>query len=165
VNEGKKAAPDEDGFPIVGIGASAGGLEALSQFFDAMPPNRKIAFVVVTHQHAGHVSLLPELRKHRAIAIVLSGAGSDGTLGVKAIKSEGGMVMAQDPETAKHSSMPCSAVATGVVDFVLPVDSMPKKLLEYATAPVVAPASKTLLPARPALDDGLSHLLRGHESA
>ncbi|MEO2034683.1 MAG: chemotaxis protein CheB [Planctomycetaceae bacterium] len=215
MNEGKKAAPDEDGFPIVGIGASAGGLEALSQFFDAMPPNRKIAFVVVTHQHAGHISLLPELlskhsemevceardgsqikpnrvyiapplgqlhlldgklvlipaepglhlhidtffrslaidQKHRAIAIVLSGAGSDGTLGVKAIKSEGGMVMAQDRETAKHSSMPRSAVATGVVDFVLPVNSMPKKLLEYATAPVVAPASKTLLPARPALDD------------
>jgi two-component system CheB/CheR fusion protein len=66
-----------------------------------------------------------------AICILLSGSGSDGTLGLRAVKEQGGMAMAQTAETAKHSSIPQSAIATGLVDYVLPVDAMPAKLMEY----------------------------------
>ena len=194
---------EDAGFPIVGIGASAGGLEALEQFFDAMPAGKAIAFIVVTHQHAGHVSLLPELlakhtemdicsivegeaiqpnrvylapsdgqlhlldgklqvlptetglhlpidsffrslaidQKGHAIGIVLSGTGTDGTLGIKSIKGESGMVMAQLPDSAKYDGMPRSAIATGVVDFVLPPRELAKQLLSYATGPYVAQAA------------------------
>ncbi|MBC7822232.1 MAG: PAS domain S-box protein, partial [Planctomycetaceae bacterium] len=74
---------------------------------------------------------LADDQQHRAIAIVLSGTGSDGTRGVREIKAAGGMVMAQTPETAQHDGMPRSAIATGVVDFVLPIDQMPDRLLRY----------------------------------
>ena len=172
---------------IVGIGASAGGLEALQQFFDHMPGDSGMAFVVVTHLPAGRVSLMPELlarhspmpvaeiggpdpgraesrlsraRRHRhrrrtagsccprsprqpparqlvidsffrslarearerAIGIVLSGTGSDGTLGVKEIKAQSGMTMAQDEGSARYSSMPHSAIASLHVDYVLSPD-------------------------------------------
>jgi two-component system, chemotaxis family, CheB/CheR fusion protein len=75
---------------------------------------------------------LAQDRRERAIGIVLSGTGSDGTIGVRAIKSEGGMVMVQHPEAAEYDGMPRSAIATGLVDFVLPVAEMPAKLLAYA---------------------------------
>src|SRR3984893_5535952 len=68
----------------------------------------------------------------RAICIVLSGTGSDGALGVRAVKGEGGMVMAQTPESTEYDGMPRSAIATGMVDFVLPPNEMPAKLLAYA---------------------------------
>lgn len=191
------AKSEPSSFPIAGIGASAGGLEALKQFIDAMPARTNIAYVVVTHQQAGHVSLLPELlsphtemivkevtdgtfvepnhiyiapshgqlhilagtlqiipamprihlpidsffrslaidQQGRAIGIVLSGTGTDGTIGIQAIKGESGMVMAQSPETAKYDGMPRSAIATGAVDFVLPANEMPQKLVEYANGP------------------------------
>lgn len=184
------------GFPIVGIGASAGGLAALEGFFSALPPETGMAFVVVQHLAPDHHSILtdlvqrctrlrvlevesgmavqpdriyiippnrdmallqgrlqlleptaPRLRRlpidfffkslaqdwrERAVGIVLSGTGSDGSVGVRAIKSEGGMVMVQNPATAEYDGMPRSAVATGVVDFVLPVAEMPQRLLAYA---------------------------------
>ncbi len=189
-------------FPIVGLGASAGGLEALEKFIASVPADGGIAFIVVTHQHPGHVSMLPELlqkhtpmrvkiatdgaivqpnhaylspsegylailngtlhvmepgepgslrlpidyffrslaedQKERAIGIVLSGTGTDGTLGLKAIKGAAGMTMAQDPKSAKYSGMPISAIDTGMVDYILPVDEMPGQLLGYVKGPYVA---------------------------
>ena len=184
----------------MGLGASAGGLAALEEFFSAMPPDSGMAFVVITHLHQGQPSLLHELvgrkttmpvteirnativepnhvytvtpgwnlailngtlqpmprdkatavhlpidyffrslaqdQKHQAIGIVLSGTGSDGTIGLKKIKSELGMVMAQQEQSASYASMPQSAIATGLVDFVVPPKEMPDKLLGYATEAV-----------------------------
>jgi chemotaxis methyl-accepting protein methylase/signal transduction histidine kinase/PAS domain-containing protein len=181
--------------PIVGLGASAGGLEALRTFFGAMPPKTGLSFVVVVHLDPTHESLMPELlaksttlgvhqaqdrqpleadhvyiippnrslaidqglirvrevadrrglrgaidhffrsladdQHDDAIAIILSGTGTEGTLGLRAVKAEGGMVMAQDPDTASQSGMPTSAIATGLVDFVLSPEQMPKALLEF----------------------------------
>ncbi len=214
--------------PIVGLGASAGGLEALEKFFAQVPPDCGIAFVVVTHLHPGHVSLLPELlgkctrmrvktaangmavepntvymslpkgylailhgtlhvtepdetgllrlpidhffrslaedQKERAIGIVLSGTGTDGTLGLKAIKGAAGMTMAQEPNSAKYGGMPASAIATGVVDYILPVERLPQQLVAYNNGPYLASAASDL-----ADDAGLSEplqkiivLLRAH---
>ena len=187
-------------FPIVGLGASAGGLEALEEFFKQMPPDCGMAFVVVTHQHPGHISLLPELlrkcaampvveasdnlrvkpncvymalpegylamlhgklhlmdcpdssavrlpidyffrslaedQRERAMGIILSGTASDGTLGVKAIKGATGMTMAQEPESAKYPGMPRSAIATGLVDYVLPAGQLPQQLAGLRQRPV-----------------------------
>ena len=184
------------GFLVVGIGASAGGLEAMEEFFQHMPPSSGMAFVVVSHQHAGHVSLLPGLlskctampvaeavdgmvvepnrvylapggtnlailhgrlqlmepapqervplpidyffrslaedRKRGAVGIILSGTGTDGTLGLRAIKAESGMTMAQDPQAAKYQGMPRSAIAAGVVDVVRPAGQMSEPVLAYA---------------------------------
>lgn len=183
----------QPGFPIVGIGASAGGLEALETFFDGMPADPGAAFVVVQHLAPEHPSILPELlAKHtkmpvrvaedgaaievdsvhvippnatlgikggvlsvrtpieprrnpidgffrslaedqgeNAVCIVLSGTGTDGSLGLEAVKEHGGMAMAQSPETARYDSMPRGAIALGLVDHVLPPEEMPAKLLEY----------------------------------
>src|SRR6185503_11172651 len=66
-----------------------------------------------------------------AVCILLSGSGSDGTLGLRAVKEQGGMEMAQASPSAKHDGMPQSAIATGLVDFVLPAEELPAKLLEY----------------------------------
>ena len=184
-------------FPIVGIGASAGGLAAFESFFSGMPHNAEpnMAFVLVQHLAPDHQSILTELvqrytrmtvfevedgmevqincayiiplnrdkaflngslqllepaepRGHRlpidflfrslaqdqhqrAIGIVLSGTGSDGTLGVRAIKGEGGMVMAQLPDTCGFDGMPRSALATGLVDYELPPAEMPAQLIAY----------------------------------
>jgi two-component system CheB/CheR fusion protein len=185
------------GFPIVGIGASAGGLSAFEAFFSAMPEDDPgMAFVLVQHLARDHKSILSELIRRytkmqvfqvedgmvikpncayiippnrdmalvngalqlleptlargirlpidfffrslaqdqhdRAVCIVLSGTGSDGALGVRAVKGEGGMVMAQTPESTEYDGMPRSAIATGMVDFVLPPNEMPAKLLAYA---------------------------------
>ncbi|MCS7467905.1 PAS domain-containing protein [Stieleria sp. ICT_E10.1] len=207
------------GFPVVGIGASAGGLEALDELLDNMPVDTGMAFVVVTHQHPGHTSLLPELlaretqmevveatdgvklqpnhvyvgtpgghlallngtlqrmdsdspvspklpidsffrslaqdQKERAICIVLSGTGSDGTLGLKAIKGEAGMAMVQQPQSAKYAGMPSSAEGTGMADYVLPPAAMPRHLVAYASGPYLGisrtdKSGKTEPPAIPA---------------
>ena len=185
-----------DEFVIAALGASAGGLEALEKFFQHMPADAGISFIVVQHLAPDHATALPELlarrteipveeardqtrvvpnrvyiippnatltisksvlrvttpveaRGHRtpidslfrslaedcgenAVCILLSGTGTDGTLGLKAIKEYGGMAMAQTVESAKYDSIVRSAIATGLVDFVLPVEQMPAKLLEYA---------------------------------
>ncbi len=193
----RQACPSEPpGFLIVGIGASAGGLEAMEEFFRHMPPSSGMGFVVVSHQHAGHVSLLPSLlskctampvveatdgvevepncvylapggtnmailhgtlhlmephsqervplpidyffrslagdQKQRAIGIILSGTGTDGTLGLRAIKAESGMTIAQDPQSAKYQGMPRSAITAGVVDVVQPASQMSEPLRAYA---------------------------------
>jgi len=76
-------------------------------------------------------------QQNKAIGIILSGTGSDGTLGVKAIKENGGMVMVQDPETAKFDGMPQSSIATGIVDYILPPNLMPQEILNYINHPFV----------------------------
>ena len=188
-----------DTFPIVAIGASAGGIRALGQFFDAVPPDIRMAFVVVLHLHAtttSHVAAVlathtalptvevtkptrvvagrvfviaanraltirsgvlyapprrepPGLHRpidvffrslakdqgERAVAVVLSGAGSDASIGIKAVKEQMGTVLAQDPATAEHASMPSSAIATGMVDGVLAPGAMPAALLRFARHP------------------------------
>ena len=185
-------------FPIVGIGASAGGLAAFEAFFSGMPAdaNPDMAFVLVQHLAPDHKSILSDLIRRgtrmqvfevedgmvvqanciyiippnrdmaflngtlqllepsaprgqrlpidfffrslaqdqgqRAIGVVLSGTGSDGTQGVRAIKGEGGMVMAQTPGTTEFDGMPRNAIATGLVDYELPPTEMPKRLIAYA---------------------------------
>lgn len=183
-------------FPVVGIGASAGGLEAIEKLLTSLPSDSGMAYIILTHQPSGHTSLLPDLlrnrtgmpvfeaqdgvriksdniyvgmpggrlaisnatlhrvdvakkdahetpidyffhslaldQRERAIAIVLSGTGTDGTEGIKQIKAESGLVMAQEPESARYSGMPSSAIATGLVDYVLPPESMSTYLRAYA---------------------------------
>jgi len=195
-----KGGPAE--FPVVGIGASAGGLEAMVELFRRMPADTGMAFVVVTHQHTGHVSMLPGLLAHEtampvseasndmrvepnhvyvapagahlallggvledmepdpdmtphlpidyffrsladdqrdhAICIVLSGTGTDGTLGLRAVKAESGMAMVQEPTSAKYAGMPASAISTGLADFVLPPAEMPEQLAAYARGTYLA---------------------------
>ncbi|MES9915926.1 MAG: chemotaxis protein CheB, partial [Candidatus Thiodiazotropha sp. 4PDIV1] len=195
----EKAAPTH----IVGVGASAGGLEAIEAFFKEMPPVSGVAFVVIQHLSPDHKSLMAELLSKRtrmpvhraqdgmgvepnsvylippnknlrlfhgriilseqdrdsrginlpidiffrslaedqgakAIAIVLSGTGSDGTSGIRAIKEELGMVMVQAEETAAFDGMPRSAIATGLVDYILPPNEMPTQLLSYLKHPFTA---------------------------
>jgi two-component system CheB/CheR fusion protein len=128
-----------------------------------IPPNRDMALLNGTlqllQQAAPHGLRLPidfffrslaQDQHERAICIVLSGTGSDGTLGVRAIKGEGGMVMAQNPESTEYDGMPRSAIATGLVDYVLPPAEMPARLIAYAAhafgrtpRPVSPPAPKT----------------------
>lgn len=198
----KPISEDDGRFPIVGIGASAGGLEALEELFADMPADTGMGFVVVTHQHPGHTSLLPELlekctdlkvvaatdglkikpncvyigppggqlaivdgvlhrmetgkaeaprlpidyffrslaedQKEKAICIILSGTGTDGTLGLKAIKGESGMAMVQQTQSAKYAGMPSSAISTGLADYVLPAQGMAKQLLAYVRGPYLA---------------------------
>jgi two-component system CheB/CheR fusion protein len=184
-----------DAFPIVGMGASAGGLEALTAFFNNMTADSHMAFILVLHLDPGHVSMMPELLKRhtsmdvieaqngmtvepdqvyvippnkdmsivgralqihapsatrgmrmpidlffrslaedqgeKAICVILSGTGSDGTLGMRAIHGAGGLCVVQEPETARYDGMPRSAIATGLADYVVPVEKMPEQLQAY----------------------------------
>lgn len=181
--------------PVVGLGGSAGGIDALRGFFAQMPAEPDLAFVVVLHLSPEHESVLAEvlqastemqvvqvqqsvkvqantvyvippgktlrtfdgylqlgdlpLERHRhvavdiffrtladthgphATAIVLSGADGDGAIGIKRIKERGGLTIAQDPEEAQVGSMPHAAIATGMVDWTLPVAQMAARVLQY----------------------------------
>lgn len=200
------------GFPVVGIGASAGGLAAFEAFFSGMPADIQpgMAFVLVQHLAPDHESLLPGLiqrytrmqvfmvedgvvvqpncayvippnhdmafingtlqlltptaprgqrlpidfffeslahdQGERAIGIVLSGTGSDGTRGMRAIKEGGGMVMAQTPASTEFDGMPRSAIATGLVDYELPPAQMPAKLMAYAAQVFGRPRRAAAMP-------------------
>ena len=182
-------------FPVVGVGASAGGVEALRRFFEAAGSSVGAAFVVVLHLDPNHASRLAELlqpctsmpvlqaaddmavqvdhvyvnppghyttlrggrlrleailerppvpmtidtflrslardQMERAICVILTGLDSDGAAGLKEIKAEGGLAIAQAPETAAHPSMPLSAKGTGLVDHVLPIERMPAVLSAF----------------------------------
>lgn len=184
---------------FVGIGASAGGLEAIEAFFTNMPPESGLAFIVVQHLSPDYKSLMVELlskktempvlraedgmvvergkiylippkknltifhgklllneqdfsrglnlpidiflrslaedQGEKSIAVILSGTGSDGMRGARAIKENGGMIMVQDEESAKFDGMPRAAISTGLADFVLPPDDMPKQLLAFTKHP------------------------------
>lgn len=187
-------------FYVVGVGASAGGLEALESFFQHMPADAGMAFVVVQHLSPDFKSLMDELLSRRteiaihrvedgmavepnaiylippkkemiisggrllltdkdpatglslpidtffrslaqdcverAVGVILSGTGSDGSRGIRAIHDAGGLVIAQNEETAKFDGMPRSAVETGAVDLVLPPAGMAKALLDYIQHPL-----------------------------
>src|SRR5579863_915036 len=194
-----RLAENDVDFLLVGIGASAGGLEALERFFAKVPAQSGMAFVVVQHLSPSFESLMGELLAprtslpihrvedgmvvypnaiylippgkemiisggkllltdkdptqglslpidqffrslaadagRRAIAVILSGSGSDGSRGLRAIHEAGGLVVAQSPETAAFDGMPRSAINTGLVDLEFPPDSIPDALLRYASRP------------------------------
>ena len=210
-------------FPIVGIGASAGGLAAFEAFFSGMPADRDpgMAFVLVQHLAPDHKSMLTELirrytrmpvlevedgmrvepncayiippnydlafmqgalhlmeplaprgqrlpidylfksladdQHELAIGIVLSGTGSDGTQGVRAIKDAGGMVMAQNTASSEFDSMPQSAIATGLVDFQLPPAEMPAQLIAYASH-ALGKLPRSGVPATPKTEGALKKI-------
>jgi two-component system, chemotaxis family, CheB/CheR fusion protein len=187
-------------FPIAGIGASAGGLEAFKQMLEAVPANTGMAFIFIQHLSPNHPSSLAAIlgrttpmlvtevkdenpvlpnrvyvippgqdmtissgrlrlspreihgqhrpidlflhslaedRKHLAIAVVLSGTGNDGTIGLQAIKAEGGITFAQDA-SAQHDSMPRSAIVSGCVDFVLSPAEIGREITRIARSSLVA---------------------------
>ena len=202
-DDGHDVSPGEEGRPLlyVGLGASAGGLEALREFFDAMSPSSGIAFIVVQHLSPDHKSLMDELlarntamsvqsvsdgvevlpdavylipprknmrlaegrlhlsdqavdqginlpidfffrsladsARNRSVAIVLSGTGSDGSRGVRAIKEAGGLVLAQEPDTAKFDGMPLGVINSGLADFVMGPVQLAEYLESYASQPLV----------------------------
>lgn len=180
---------------VVGIGASAGGLEAMEQFFGNFPANSGMAFVVIQHLDPNHIGIMPELLQRtttmkvfqasdgikvkpdcvyvippnkslsilkgalylfdptetrglrlpidqffhslasdleeRSIGIILSGMGSDGIQGAKAIKEKNGIILVQDPSTAKFDGMPRSAIDALIPDIIAPADELPAKLLSF----------------------------------
>ena len=208
----KKAAiaPATDGpehqsgadFPIVGIGASAGGLEAFTKLLHKLPVNTGLALVLIQHLDPKHESILASLlsratrmpvheikhkmqvrpnhvyvippnanmrlvdstlvlsrrrntpeqympvdyffqslaavQKNKAIGVILSGTASDGTVGLRAIKSEGGVTFAQEQTTARFDGMPRSAISAGVVDFVLSPEEIAAELARISEHPYVA---------------------------
>ncbi|HWX22973.1 MAG TPA: chemotaxis protein CheB [Candidatus Binatia bacterium] len=189
------ASPASLSFPIVGIGASAGGLEALEQFLRGVPATSGMAFVIIQHLDPTHKGIMSELlqratgmkvfqvkdrtkvqpdcvyvippnkdmsilhgilhllepaaprglrlpidfflrslaqdQHERSIGVILSGMGSDGTLGLRAIKEKAGVALVQDPAGAKFDGMPRSAVEAGLADIVAPADELPGKILAY----------------------------------
>jgi len=182
-------------FPIVGIGASAGGLEALEQFLRQVPQGSGMAFVIVQHLDPTHKGIMPELlqrttgmevfqvkdrmrvkpncvyaippnkdmsilhgvlhlfeptaprglrlpidfflrslaedRQERSIGVILSGMGSDGTMGLRAIKEKAGVALVQEPASARFDSMPKSAIEAGLADLVAPAEDLPGKIIDY----------------------------------
>ena len=210
-------------FPIVGIGASAGGLAAFEAFFSGMPADRDpgMAFVLVQHLAPDHKSMLSDLirrytrmqvfevddgmvvqpncvyiiapnhdmaflhgalhlleplaprgqrlpidyffqsladdQRELAIGIVLSGTGSDGTLGVRAIKNAGGMVMVQNTASSEFDGMPRSAMATGLVDYQLLPADMPAQLMAYATH-AFGKLPRVGVPATPKVESALKKI-------
>ena len=192
----EKTSDSETGqFPIVGIGASAGGLEALDQFLGNVPENSGMAYVVIQHLDPTQKGMLPELlqritrmkvfqvrdrmavkpncvyvippnksmsilkgvlhlfepiesrglrlpidfflrsladdRQEQSIGVILSGMGSDGSTGLRAVKEKNGIVMAQDPATAKFDSMPRNAIDSVVVDIIAPANELPARLVDF----------------------------------
>src|SRR5438067_515932 len=194
-NGAKKRRDPNEPAAVVGLGASAGGIAVLQQFFSDMPAESGLAFVVVMHLSAEHESslasviaqktsmpvmqvmgpvkvkpnhvyvippnhqltfedstlhlvapqqalgrrvtidlffrTLAQAYGQRAVGIILSGSDSDGVIGLKHVRAQGGVTIAQDPDEAEHDSMPATAISTGMVDWVLPVAEMPSKLMEF----------------------------------
>jgi two-component system, chemotaxis family, CheB/CheR fusion protein len=192
-------------FPVVGIGASAGGLEAFRKLLAALPADTGIAFVLIPHLDPTHESMMVDLLGRdttmkvaqaidgmplerncvyvipphaylsvrdgmlrliqppalhgarlpfdfflhslangygeRAVCVILSGTGADGSVGLKAISEKGGLVIAQDPEEAAFDGMPRSAISTGAVNLVLPVGEIPQALIRYAGHPYLTDGS------------------------
>ncbi|MBF0367409.1 MAG: chemotaxis protein CheB, partial [Oligoflexia bacterium] len=180
-------------FPIIALGASAGGLEALERFFSRIPQNSGMAFIIIQHLDPTRKGIMPELiqritkakvipvkdrlkikpncvyvtpsnknmsilnnslhlfeplekrglrlpidfffhsladdQKERSIGVILSGMGQDGSEGIKAIKEKGGIVLVQEPVSAKFDSMPRSAIIAVVPDIVAPPEELPEKFL------------------------------------
>jgi two-component system CheB/CheR fusion protein len=194
-DESSSATRDPKDFSVVGIGASAGGLDACQKLVDALPSPSGMAFILVQHLDPTHESMMVDLLANhtamrvqqavngmpiepeniyvippgaylsvgngalllsqpqerygarlpfdfllhslakeygqRAICVILSGTGGDGTLGLKAVKEKSGLVIVQDPDEAGYDGMPKSAILTGVVDHVLAVAKIPAALARY----------------------------------
>ena len=190
----KKSIPPS-GFPIIGIGASAGGLEAFELFFKSVPADSGMAFILVSHLDPTHASMLAEILQRiskipvveagnqmkvdpdhvyiippnreltifhgmlqlsvpgqvhgqrmpidtflrslaedtgeKAVAVILSGSGTDGTLGLRAIHGAGGVSFVQEPATAKYDGMPLSAIQAGLATYVVPTDAMYGEIATY----------------------------------
>jgi two-component system CheB/CheR fusion protein len=203
-----KKKPSKTKFPIVGIGASAGGLEALEQFFSNMPSVTGMAFVVIQHLDPTHVGILPELlqrvtsmhvqqamdglavepnfvyvippnkslsilngylhllvpvesrglrlpidfflkslandRQQNSIGVILSGMGSDGSQGLKSIKEKNGIVLVQEPKSAKFDPMPLNAMQAVIADVVAPATELPAKLMALLKLVPVTDATKAI---------------------
>ncbi|MGH9666379.1 MAG: chemotaxis protein CheB, partial [Bryobacteraceae bacterium] len=224
---GKESVPEQSTaheplFPIVGVGASAGGLEAFTAFLKYLPPDSGMVFVLIQHldpeQHsqlteilsntttmpimevgsdvrveANHIYVmapgtrlcmsdgtlrvdergkgrnlpidyflqsLAKDKTSKAIGIVLSGTASDGTLGLKAVKAEGGITFAQEPSSAKFDGMPRSAIAAGVVDFVLRPEEIAKRLVRLARHSYVALKHEEDGEAAEELDSALNRIFQ-----
>lgn len=212
-------------FPVVAVGASAGGLEAFTQLIRVLPDKTGMAFILIQHLDRTHHSMLAELlaksssvpvieaknqaelqpnfvyvippnvrmgilqnrlhltpreenglhlpidffmrslvedRKDKAVGVVLSGTGSDGTLGLAAIKGEGGITFAQEAKSAKYDGMPRSAIASGCVDFVLTPEDIAEELVRIARHPYFGPARKAVekQPEKDTIHDKIDSLLR-----
>ena len=218
------AAHSDQAIPIVGIGASAGGIEAFTQFFAAMPPDSGAAYVVVLHLDPtkesqlssiiAHHTAMPVIeiedgtrvepnhvyviapnhdltldgnalrltepsqpRGHRhpvdvlftslagqraecTVAVILSGTGTNGTQGLKEIKAAGGLILIQDPDTARFDGMPRSAIGAGLADHVLAPAAMPAMVISYLKHSYFA-APDGLAGEQPGIDQ-LVGLLRAH---
>src|SRR6476660_8788947 len=202
--------PAAESFPVVGLGASAGGLDAFRRLLAVLPPGTGMAFILIQHLDPTHASMMVDLlaghtplkvqqaadgmpleREHvylippgaylsirggalrlsepqerhgarlpfdfflrslaeelgaRAICVILSGTGGDGSLGLKAVKEQGGLVIAQDPDDAEYDGMPRSAIMTGAVDLVLPVAKLPETLAKYGRKLVLNGGRKGRVP-------------------
>ncbi|MCX6924921.1 MAG: chemotaxis protein CheR, partial [Verrucomicrobia bacterium] len=207
------AQQGREAFSIVGVGASAGGLEAFMELLKHLPADSGLGFVLVQHLDPAHESALTQLlgrvsampvsevvngqavlpnhvyvippnaalsiqqgvlmihprqqtggaqrsiddffqslaedQHERAIGVVLSGTATDGTLGLEAIKAEGGITFAQDGKSAKYDSMPQSAAAAGCVDFVLSPENIARELVQVARHPYMASVGTSPVPADP----------------
>jgi two-component system CheB/CheR fusion protein len=208
-------------FPVVGLGASAGGLDAFQRFFDAMPADSGMAFVLIQHLDPTHASMMRDLLaghtqmrvveatdgmplepdhvylippgaylalqngalrltkprdRHgtrlpfdfflrslanesgeRAICAILSGTGSDGSLGLKSVNEQSGLVIVQDPHEAAHDGMPRSAIDTGCADLVLPVAKIPEAIIRFCGQAHVKNSRKD--PSRHQATDGLTEII------
>ncbi len=200
--------PPRIDFPIVALGASAGGLDAFRKLFDALPAGSGMAFILIQHLDPTHASMMVDLlaghatmeirqaadgmpleREHvyvippaaylsihegnfklsapqerhgarlpfdfflrslaaeygeRAVCVILSGTGADGSLGLKTIKEKGGLVIVQSPDEAAYDGMPRSAIMTGFVDFVLPVAKIPEVLIVHAARKQAVPPRQSI---------------------
>jgi two-component system CheB/CheR fusion protein len=196
-SSGKETPSPSQGhvFPVAGIGASAGGLEALEQFLRHVPDNSGIAYIIIQHLDPAHKGIMHELLQRvtpmkvvqvkdrmkvepncvyvippntdmsilhgklhlfepiaghglrlpidyffrslaedcqeRSIGVILSGMGSDGTIGVRAIKEKAGLILVQEPGSAKFDSMPRSVIDAGLADIVAPAEELPERILSY----------------------------------
>ena len=226
VKRRRRDAAPAPAFPIVGVGASAGGLEAFTQLLAPIPSELGMAFVLIQHLDPTHPSRLVEAlarktrmpvheikggmliepghvyviapnmevslrqgafvvhprghqpgkpampidaffcalaseRHSQAIGVVLSGTASDGTEGLRAIKAEGGVTIIQDPQTAKFSGMPESALASGVVDLSLSIPKLADELIRLAHHPYMVPSGRALesAAAQPESDEDVQAIL------
>src|SRR5471032_2023162 len=223
------ASPSKGSFPIVGIGASAGGLEALDQFLGHVPPGSGLAFVIVQHLDPTRQGIMPELlqratgmkviqvkdrttvrqdcvyvippnkdmsilhgvlhllkptatrgmrlpidfflrslaqdQQEHSVGVILSVIGSDGTMGLRAIKEKAGVVLVQEPATAKFDSMPRSAIDAGLADIVARAEDLPGKILAYLQRTPLLARTKEVLEdkAQSALEKVVILLRRSEE--
>lgn len=215
---------EKNSFPVVGVGASAGGLEAFTELLKALKPDLGMAFVLVPHLDPTHASSMAELlsratsmpvrqvtqgtrvetdhvyiippnqdmkivdgvlqlhardrdfprmpidsffrslaedKQSNAIGVILSGTASDGTLGITAIKAEGGITFAQDSKSAKYDGMPGSAAASGAIDFVMPPARIAAELARIRVHPYISmPPEREGEELAIEGDPGLTHLFR-----